>query len=63
MLPDADDGDADALLEEASPEVEPGTLPPMSEWWAMLAIQPTSFSPAKAGAAMTMSGRWLPPPW
>ena len=49
-------------ISAASVEIEPGTMPPMSFQWAMLAAQAHSRSPAKTGIAITTSFRCVTPP-
>ena len=46
----------------ASPDSDPGAMPPTSELWAMLAVQAISSPSAKTGMATTMSLRWVTPP-
>jgi hypothetical protein len=46
----------------ASFEIEPGTMPPTSFQWAMLAVQAIRRPPAKTGMASTTSLRWVTPP-
>ena len=41
--------------------IEPGVGPPTSAWWARLAANAISSSPAKIGVITVMSGRWVPP--
>ena len=43
------------------PAIEPGTMPPMSAWWAMLQTKQRISPSTNTGAAKFMSGRCVPP--
>ena len=41
--------------------IEPGDMPPTSEWWARLAMKKAARPWSKTGAMQVMSGKWVPP--
>ncbi len=41
--------------------MEPGVIPPTSEWWARLATKKAGLRPKNTGAMQVISGRWVPP--
>ena len=49
-------------IDVAAPVIDPGAMPPTSEWCAMVAVQAISRPPWNTGIITTMSHRCVTPP-